>query len=83
MSDRLQIPLVLSCELLEAERLLREAGVDLIDVTQTAPPRRRPPAGPPRVVRQRITARGVQLVVAPSVPLLQASRAEPGDDRAK
>ncbi len=67
MKRRLQVPLVLSRELDEAERLLREAGVESIEVKETAPPRRPGPAGPPRVVRQRFTPYGVELVVAASV----------------
>jgi hypothetical protein len=63
------IPLLLARELPEAERLLREAGVETIEVKQTAPPRRKQPAGPLRVVRQRRLEQGVELVVAASMAL--------------
>jgi hypothetical protein len=51
-----------------AQRLLRQAGVELVEIKQTQPPRGGL-KGPLRVIRQRATADGVELVVAASAPL--------------
>ena len=53
----------------EAERLLRQAGLQP-SITHTSPPAG-PPTGPLRVVRQRLLPDAVQLVVAASVPLAE------------
>lgn len=54
--------------LAEAERLMAEAGVRVVEVTRTAPPGGGP-GGPLRVVRERWSAEGVHLVVAAAVPM--------------
>jgi hypothetical protein len=59
---------VIGRDLSDAQRILQQAGVSAVGVARTAPPGRAP-AGPLRVVRQRTTAEGVQLVAAASVPL--------------
>ena len=72
MSGAPRIPLVLGRELGEGRYLLHEAGVDAIEIRLTSPPpvgRHSALAGPPRVVRQRVTAHGVELVVAGTVLL--------------
>jgi len=48
--------------------MLEAAGVQAIVVTYTSPPSGKAPAGPQRVVRERMTPEGVELLVAPSVP---------------
>jgi hypothetical protein len=48
--------------------LLEDAGTQVVGVTETAPTGR-PPAGPARVVRERMTEEGVQLVTAASIAL--------------
>jgi len=67
-------PSVIARPLLVAERLLADAGVAAVEVQRTEPPRGGP-AGPLRVIRQRETADGIELVVAPSVPLLNREEA--------
>jgi hypothetical protein len=62
------LPCVLGCRLEEAQRLLEAAGLAVIQVTETAPPRGNTLAGPPRVLRQTAVEGGVSLVVAASVP---------------
>jgi hypothetical protein len=59
---------VIAMVLDDAERMLREEGVTAVDVIRTQPPRGGP-AGPLRVVRQRQTHDGVELMVSPSAPL--------------
>jgi len=61
-------PSVIAMPLEAAERLLGDAGVVAVRVRRTQPPRGGP-AGPLRVIRQRETHDGVELVVSPSAPL--------------
>ena len=61
-------PDVLGLPVEEAQRLLADAGVPEVTVTETAPPGGRKPAGPWRVVRQRETEHGVELLVAATFP---------------
>jgi hypothetical protein len=64
----MKTPLVIARELSEARRVLAEAEVAVTATTRTGPPGEAP-SGPLRVVRQRETAEGVELVVAASVAL--------------
>jgi hypothetical protein len=64
----MKTPLVIARELSEARRVLAEAEVAAAAPTRTGPPGEAP-CGPLRVVRQRETAEGVELVVAASVAL--------------
>jgi hypothetical protein len=59
---------VLGLPLAEAERVMAETGVRVVEVTRTAPPGGGPD-GPLRVVRERWSAEGVHLVVAATVPM--------------
>jgi len=61
-------PSVIARTLTEARQMLEAAGVQAIAVTYTSPPSGRVPAGPERVVRERMTLEGVELLVAASVP---------------
>ena len=61
-------PCVLGRRLAEARQLLEAAGIAVVEVTETAPPRGEALTGPPRVLRQREVEGGVSLVVAASVP---------------
>jgi hypothetical protein len=56
-------PCVLARRLDAARRILAEAGVTVLSVTQTSPPKG-PDSGPLRVVRAREEAEGVHLLVA-------------------
>ena len=67
-------PCVLARRLDDAQRILDTAGVRVLGVERTAPPRGAP-SGPPRVVRQRSTSEGVHLVTAASIPAAE------GEDR--
>ena len=64
----MSIPCVVARPLSEAKRVLEAAGILKATVAQTSPPQGAP-AGPLRVVRQRSTSDGVELVVVGSVPL--------------
>ena len=64
----MKTPLAIARELSEARRVLAEAGVTAAATSRTGPPGKGP-SGPLRVVRQRETAEGVELVVAASVAL--------------
>jgi hypothetical protein len=66
-------PSVIARPLEGAERLLGAAGVVAVGVERTQPPRGGP-AGPLRVIRQRETSDGVELVVSPSLPLPERER---------
>ncbi len=78
--EGVSLPSVVGRELEQARRLLQAAGVTHVEVTETAPPARRSPTGPLRVVRQRATEQGVSLVVAASVPPPQeAESADAGE----
>jgi hypothetical protein len=66
----MSVPCVLARTLAEARRILQSQGVPVLAIEETAPPHGRP-AGPLRVVRQRVTGEGVQLVAAASVPLAE------------
>jgi hypothetical protein len=59
-------PSVVALTLDEARSVLRDAGVEVLTVTETAPPARRL-AGPLRVLRERWQGEGVHLLVAASV----------------
>ena len=59
-------PSVIAMRLDEAKRLLWQAGLSVVEVQRTAPPRGGP-GGPERVVRERHAAEGVYLVVAAGV----------------
>jgi hypothetical protein len=61
-------PCVIARPLDGAQRMLREAGVTMVDVKQTMPPRGGP-NGALRVIRQRAGSDGVEIVVAASAPL--------------
>jgi hypothetical protein len=61
-------PCVLGLRLAEAQRRLEEAGIAVVRVTETAPPRGNVLTGPRRVLRQVAVEGGVSLVVAASVP---------------
>jgi hypothetical protein len=61
-------PSVVGRLLEEAERILAEHGIAVAEVKRTESPLRSP-AGPLRVVRERRTPEGVQLLVAAMVPL--------------
>jgi len=61
--------------LAEAQVLLEQAGVKVLEVVSTQPPGRAP-EGPLRVVAERRCADGVRLVVAPSVALLGAENGQ-------
>ncbi len=74
-------PCVVGRKLAEAQQLLAAAGVPVLAVTETAPPRARRPQGPPRVVRQRTGPEGVSLVVAASIPLPEKKRDSDGSER--
>jgi hypothetical protein len=69
-------PSVIALPIGEAREVLDEAGVGVAATIQTGPPGG-PPPGPPRVVRERGTEEGVELVVAASVTL---SGEEDNDD---
>ena len=62
------IPCVIALPLDAAQRLLRDAGVSAIGVTRTGPPRGGP-IGVLRIIRQRATDAGVELVTSASVSL--------------
>jgi hypothetical protein len=64
----MRAPSVIARELSEARRILEEAGAAGAATRRTAPPGEAP-SGPLRVVGQRETAEGVELVVAASVTL--------------
>ena len=64
----MSVPSVIARPLGAAERLLGDAGVVAVRVDRAHPPRGGP-AGPLRVIRQRETRDGIELVVSPSVPL--------------
>ena len=64
----MKAPSVIARELSEARRMLEDAGVTAAATTRTAPPGEAP-SGPLRVVGQRETAEGVELVGAASVSL--------------
>jgi hypothetical protein len=66
----MRTPSLLARPLPEARRLLEAAGVPLVEVKHTAPPRGAP-SGPMRVVRQRSASDGVYLVAAASVSLAE------------
>ena len=66
-------PSVIARPLEAAERLLGDAGVAAVRVRRTQPPRGGP-SGPLRVIRQRETRDGIELVVSPSVPLPQREK---------
>ncbi len=61
-------PCVVGRLLADATRILAQAGVGEVVIQRTAPPRPLPPAGPPRVVRQRQLTSGVSLLVAATLP---------------
>ncbi len=69
-------PCVIARPLETAERLLREAGVSSVEIKQTRPPKGGP-SGPCRVIRQRATPSGIELVTAASA--LLAEREAPHD----
>jgi len=62
-------PCVITLPLPEAERLLREAGVE-VRMLHTSPPGRAP-GGPLRVIAQRNLSVAVEIVVAASIPLAE------------
>lgn len=62
------IPEVTAFLLDDAQRLLAEAGVTGLRIVITGPPRGGP-AGPLRVIRQRLLAGGVELTAASSCML--------------
>jgi len=65
-------PSVIARPLSEAQRILQAAGVQAVVTKQTSPPHGAP-SGALRVVRQRLTSEGLELVVAPSAPLLEGT----------
>jgi len=74
-------PEVTGREVEEARRVLEAAGVTVVAVTETLPPRAARLTGALRVVRQRASEEGVRLVVAASVPLLQDEDGSERDER--
>jgi hypothetical protein len=66
-------PSVVALRLDEAEAVFQRQGVAIANVKQTHPPGSAPD-GPLRVIRQRMSPKGVELVVAASVPLLETER---------
>lgn len=67
----MSLPCVVGFSLAEARRILTQAGVVEIEVTETAPLGGPRPAGPLRVLRQRGTQRGLALLAAASIPAPQ------------
>jgi hypothetical protein len=61
-------PSVIARPLAEARRILEATGAHEIAVKYTSPPSKPPPAGPQRVLRERVTSEGIELVVAACVP---------------
>jgi len=62
------VPSVIGRRLAQAREILERAGVAVVAVEETRPPRA-PLEGPRRVVRQRRTDEGLSLVVAASLTL--------------
>lgn len=66
-------PTVIALPLDQAEAVLQQQGVTIANVKQTRPPGAAP-IGPVRVIGQRTSPTGVELVVAASVPLLETEK---------
>lgn len=72
------VPDVLGYPLAKAHARLAEAGCLVAQVLLTQPPGATAPPADPRVVRQRLTAEGVELVIAGSQPLRSKQERERG-----
>jgi len=66
----MSVPWVVARLLSEARAILEEAGVQVGAVMETRAPGGAP-EGPPRVIRQRATPEGVELVTTASVPSIR------------
>ena len=66
-------PSVIARPLPEARAVLEAAGVKVVAVVETRSPKGAP-EGPLRVVRQRATPEGVELVTTASVPLVRREK---------
>lgn len=66
-------PSVIARPLPEARAILEAAGVKVVAVVETRSPKGAP-EGPLRVVRQRATGEGVELVTTASVPLVRREK---------
>ena len=62
----MKTPSLIALPLEEAKEALRQAGVSLVEVAHTAPPRGAP-GGPARVVRERYSPEGAHLTVAGTI----------------
>ncbi|MBN1459213.1 MAG: hypothetical protein JXA57_06740 [Armatimonadetes bacterium] len=67
------VPTVVALLLDQAEAVLQQQGVAVASVKQTHPPEPIP-VGPLRVIRQRTSPEGVELVAAASIPLLETEK---------
>jgi hypothetical protein len=66
-------PHVVAWRLDEAEAVLQRQGVAIVNVKQARPPGSTP-GGPLRVIRQRMSPEGAELVAAASIPLLETEK---------
>jgi hypothetical protein len=69
----MKAPSVIARPLPEARAILEAAGAKVAAVAETRSPRGAP-EGPLRVVRQRVTPEGVELVTTASVPLVRREK---------
>ena len=69
----MKTPSVIARTATEARAILEAAGVKVAGVVETEPPKGAP-GGPQRVVRERVTPDGVELVTAASVALVRREK---------
>jgi len=69
----MKAPWVIARPLSEARAILEAAGAKVTAVAETRSPKGAP-AGPLRVVRQRVSPEGVELVTTASVPLIRREK---------
>ena len=69
----MKAPSVIARPLPEARAILEAAGAKVAAVVETRSPKGAP-GGPLRVVRQRVTPEGVELVTTASVPLVRREK---------
>ena len=69
----MKAPSVIARPLPEARAIIEAAGATVAGVVETRSPKGAP-GGPLRVVRERVTPEGVELVTTSSVPLVRRER---------